>query len=155
MADARTFSASFSVRIDTRRVRFELAEAPDLGGPEGLYRVRVDRRWLDDADGRPRFFDRTQLAALVTDAALGDLPGLRGDEPAPDLPVRTRVSVRRWRDGEPYCEGGWTVAPPVRAHRGPQGGPHDGAWLVPVTAYGRGVVYVPVSDCVWRQTWDR
>ena len=144
MADARTFSASFSVRIDTRRVRFELAEAPAHGGPEGLYRVRVDRRWLDDADGRPRFFDRAQLAALVVDSALC---ALAEPEPAPDLPERTRVSVRRLRDGEPYFEGGWTVAPPVRAH----GGPQDGAWLVPVTAYSQGVVYVPITACVWRR----
>lgn len=158
----RHFCASFSVRIGTRRVRFELAPAPEHGGPEGFFRVRADRRWCDDAEGRPRFLERGQVAALVVDAALGVLPDPAMD-PAPVLPPRTRVSVNWELDGIPHSECGWTVAPPVRAaggsgpQTGPcsgwdgtQGDPADGLWLVPVVMYGKGVVYVPVTACIWR-----
>lgn len=61
MSDKRKFEASFSVKVDTQRVRFELSPAALHNGPIGLYRVRVGRRWLDTPDGLPRFMDREQI----------------------------------------------------------------------------------------------
>lgn len=135
----RTFCASFSVRIDTRRVRFELAPAPEYGGPEGTFRVRVDRRWHDSPDGEPWFFDRAQLAGLVAGATLGVLPE---PAPMPEIPVRSRVTVRQVRDGEPCHEGGWTVSPPVLAA--------SGRWVVAVNL-ADGTAFVPVDDCTFEK----
>ena len=50
--DKRKFSGSVSVRAGETRVRMELSPAPLHGGPEGCYRVRLARRWLDTDDGR-------------------------------------------------------------------------------------------------------
>ena len=83
--DNRKFIGSMSVRIDTRRVKLELSPAPPHGGPEGMYRVRVDRRWLDAEDGEPRFLDREGLARLAADMALN---ALEAPTPAPDIPCR-------------------------------------------------------------------
>ena len=78
MKDNRKFTGSMSVRIDTRRVKLELSPAPLHGGPEGMYRVRVDRRWLDAEDGKTRFMDRIEIANLAARIALCDL-----ETPAP------------------------------------------------------------------------
>lgn len=137
--DKRKFIASFSVRIDTRRARFELSPGPLHGGPEGSFRVRIDRRWHDGPDGGPIFLDRARLVDLVVGMALGDMP-----EPAQDpcIPRGTRVSVRFEKGGVNRVEGGFTVAPAVLAH--------DGRWVVPVTMYG-GTRYIPVEDIVARE----
>lgn len=132
--DKREFCGSFSVKVDTKRVAFELSPAPLYGGPEAFFRVRVARRWVDTAEGTPRFFDRTGLAALVVDAALGVLPE---PAPAPELPCPSRVSVRTWKDDMPYYEGTWTNTPPIRAY--------DGRWVVNVSLGGKRV-FVPVED---------
>lgn len=60
--DNRKFCASISVRNGEERAKLELSPAPLHGGPEGFYRVRLARRWLDTEDGAPRFFDRDGLA---------------------------------------------------------------------------------------------
>lgn len=158
--DKRKFCASFSVKIaqgglrppstpqsaaeqspaasySTSRIRFELSPAPLHGGPEGGYRVRVQRRWLNGKDGSPRFFDRTLLAAMLADVVLGtfgDLP------PAPDIPAKARVSVRLNRDGKEYYEGTWTTTPPILTF--------DGRWMVAVLLYGKGTVFVPCDDVI-------
>ena len=56
--DNRKFCASIYVRNGEQRVKLELSPASQHGGPEGFYRVRVERRWLNTEDGRPRWFDR-------------------------------------------------------------------------------------------------
>lgn len=132
--DKREFCGSISVRIDTRRVKLELSPAPLYGGPEGLFRVRVARRWVDTAEGKPRFLDRAGLAALVVDAALGVLSE---PVPAPDIPFPSRVSVRLWRGDVPYYEGTWTNTPPILDHAG--------RWVVNVSLDGKRV-FVPVED---------
>ena len=132
--DYRKFIGSMSVRIDTRRVKLELSPAPPHGGPEGMYRVRVDRRWLDAEDGEPRFLDREGLARLAADMALN---ALEAPTPAPDIPCPSRVSVRTWKDDMPCYEGTWTNTPPIRAY--------DGRWVVNVSLGGKRV-FVPAED---------
>ena len=132
--DNRKFTGSMSVRIDTRRVKLELSPAPLHGGPEGMYRVRVDRRWLDAEDGQSRFLDRIGIANLAARIALCDL---ETPAPAPDMPCPSRVSVRVWKDDMPYFEGTWTNTPPIRAY--------DGRWVVNVSLGGKRV-FVPVED---------
>lgn len=139
MPDTRKFIASFSVRIDTRRVRFELAPAPDYGGPRGFCRVRAGRCWLNGPAGESLFFDRDRLARLIADAALGTLPK---PAPAPTIPPRSRVCVRLWQDDDWRQECGWTLAPAIQGV--------DGRWMVPVSLFD-GLTYVPVNDVFLRE----
>lgn len=132
--DKREFCGSFSVKVDTKRVAFELSPAPLYGGPDGFFRVRVARRWVTTAEGKPRFLDRAGVAALVVDAALGVLPE---PAPAPDIPFPSRVSVRLWRGDMPYYEGTWTNTPPILDHAG--------RWVINVSLEGKRV-FVPVED---------
>lgn len=134
--DNRKFRASISVRNGEERAKLELSPAPLYGGPGGFYRVRAARRWVDTADGKPRFFDRAGLAALVVDAALGVLPE---PAPAPDIPCPSRVSVRFWRDDMPFYAGTWTNTPPILDHAG--------RWMVNVSLGGKRV-FVPVEDII-------
>lgn len=134
--DKREFCGSFSVKVDTKRVAFELSPAALYGGAEGFFRVRMSRRWIDTAEGKPRFFDRAALAALVVDAALGGLPE---PAPAPDIPCPSRVTVRVWRDDMPFYAGTWTNTPPILDHAG--------RWVVNVSLGGKRV-FVPVEDVV-------
>lgn len=67
--DNRKFCASISVRNGEERAKLELSPAPLHGGPEGSYRVRLARRWLDTEDGAPRFFDRDGIARLAAELA--------------------------------------------------------------------------------------
>lgn len=129
----RKFSGSISVRIDTRRVKLELSPALLHGGPEGEYRVRVDRRWVME-DSSPRFFDREALAALVAETALATLPE---PSPVPDIPFPSRVIVRTWKEEIPYFEGAWTNTPPIRDY--------SGKWVVSVSLGGKRI-FVPVED---------
>lgn len=134
--DKRKFCASFSAKVDTKHVAFELSPAPLYGGPDGFFRVRIARRWVDTADGKPCFFDRAGLAALVVEAALGALPE---PAPAPDLPCPSRVTVRHWRNDMPYYEGTWTNTPPILDH--------TGHWVVNVSLSGKRV-FVPIEDVI-------
>lgn len=135
--DNRKFCASFSVKIGTKRSRFELSPAPLHGGPEGLYRVRINRRWLDDAQGKARFLNRSMLADILVEAALGSL---QPAPPMPDLPVKSRVSVRYWQSGMPMYAGVWTSTPPILAH--------DGRWMVAAFIFGKGMLFVPCDDVI-------
>lgn len=103
--DKRKFSGSVSVRAGETRVKMELSPAPLHGGPEGCYRVRLARRWLDTDDGRPRFFDQDGLARLAAQYAFCNL---EPPAPAPDIPYPSRVTVRREVDGWPHYYGTWT-----------------------------------------------
>lgn len=137
--DNRIFTGGFSVRMGTKRTRFELSPAEIHGGPEGLFRVRVDRRWHDGPEGEALFLDRDGLAHLVASAALGTVgaPAQR-----PSLRRGARVSVRIEDEGRARVEGGFTVGPFILAH--------DGRWMVPVTVYG-GTRYVAAEDIVAKE----
>lgn len=132
--DKRKFPHSFSVRIDTRRTRFELSPAEDHGGPEGAYRVRLARRWLDAPDGSHRYFQREALAGLIAEVAL---EGFAATPEAPDMPYPCRVSVCRWVDGLPRYIGTWTNSAPILDA--------SGRWMVNVSVDGTRL-FVPVED---------
>lgn len=129
--DKRKFTGSISVRTCGERVKLELSPASLHGGPEGFYRIRLARRWLDTEDGSPRFFDRDGIARLAAELALC---GLETPAPAPDIPINSRVSVRR-ADG--LYEGTWTNSEPILDYAG--------RWMVNVSLGGRRV-FVPVED---------
>lgn len=124
--DKRRFTASCLLRLDGRAVRVQLSPAELYGGPEGIWRVRVNRRWRDGRDGNPLFLDRAGLAALLADM-LG--AGQEKPVPRPDLPADARVAVTVWQGGEPQTCRGWTYSEPIRAD--------DGCWYVVVAAAGR------------------
>ena len=100
MKDNRHFIGSICVRIGTERTKLELSPASIHGGGDG-FRVRVNRRWLNAPEGGPLFVGPDRLGQLVADVALGGMPS---SEPEPDLPVKTRVSIRRETDG--VCDRG-------------------------------------------------
>lgn len=134
--DNRKFSGSVSIRLGAQRVKLELSPAELHGGAEGLFRVRVGRRWHDHQDGGPLYFDRSGLAefvaALVFDEQLPPLPE------APVLPRNTRVSAKFWHNDSPHWEAVWTSTPPIRGH--------DGRFYVGVMTYEAGFIFVPVDD---------
>lgn len=131
--DKRRFTGSVSIRAGETRFKAELSPAPLYGGPEGCYRIRLARRWLDTEDGAPRFFDRDGIARLAAELALC---GLETPPPAPDIPCNSRVSVRR-ADG--FYEGTWTNTEPILDYRG--------RWMICVSLNGQRV-FVPVGDVV-------
>ena len=134
--DKRTFCASFSVKHGEKRVLFELSPASLYGGPDGFFRVRVARRWLDTAEGSPCFFDRDALALLIADSALGAMPER---SPAPSVPCPSRVTVRVWEDDAPAYIGTWTNTEPIMDHAG--------RWMVNVSLNGKRV-FGPVEDII-------
>lgn len=128
MGDKRKISTSCLLRVGGRALRVQLSPAAIYGGPEGAYRVRVNRVWRNGHDGNPLFVDRGGLAALLSDlmAAVRD----QGQPaPRPQLPADARVSVTLWQDDEPVQASGWTYSTPIRAD--------DGLWYVVVSAGGR------------------
>lgn len=127
MPDKRKIIASCLLKVNGRAVRVQLSPAVIYGGPEGTFRVRVNRVWRNGHDGNPLFVDRTALAALLADALHG-VPLLGA--PAPDLPCDARVCVNI-RQGEDVCHKaeGWTYSAPIRAD--------DGQWYILVSAAGR------------------
>lgn len=134
--DNRKFIGSICVRIGTERTKLELSPASIHGGKDG-FRVRVNRRWLDAPEGGALFVGPDRLGQLVADVALGGMPV---PEPAPALPAKTRVSIRRETGGIIWHEGAWTISPPIRAY--------DGRWYVAVTTARKGIEFVPVSSVI-------
>ena len=131
--EKRQFCASVSVRHGEQRAKLELSPAEKHGGPEGFYRVRVSRRWLDMDNGEMRFVNRESLAVVVAEFALY---GLQKPAPAPGIPCGSRVSVRR-EDG--LFEGTWTNTEPILDYAG--------RWMVNVSLEGQRV-FVPVENII-------
>jgi len=139
--EKRKFTASISVRIDTQRIKIELCPAETYGGPQGFYRARAARRWIDGKDGQMLFFDRERLAALLAQVAFDGLdakPELEDAGAAPDIPRNSRVSVKFWHRSTPHTEGLRTSTPPIRAY--------DGHWYVGVFTHASGFLFVPAKD---------
>ena len=132
--DNRKFCASISVRNGEERAKLELSPAPLHGGPEGYYRVRLARRWLDTEGGTPRFFDRDGLACLAAELALC---GLETPAPRPHIPQDCRVTVRVWKDDFPQYYGTWTYSEPILDY--------SGRWLILVSVEGKRR-FVPCDD---------
>ena len=130
----KIFCGSIGVRFDTKRIKVELSPAENHGGPAGRYRVRVDRRWYDRADGRHLYLSPADVAALAAELAAG---GQIAQVSAPDLPVKTRVRVPRGIPGASPVWVGYTATEPILAA--------DGRWFVAVSMYG-GVEMHPVDN---------
>lgn len=139
MNDNRKFTTSFSVRMGTQRTRVELSDALLYGGPEGLYRVRINRRWHDCPDGSPRFMDRAAIAELVVDLSLGGLTPL---PPCPAYHPKARMSVRYMDDGVERCVQASPKSQPVRLY--------DGKVYVCVHTFDRGTWFAPWEDIIIR-----
>lgn len=137
--DNRKFIGSICVRIDTTYTKIELSPAASHGGEDG-FRVRVNRRWLDAPEGGVLFVGPDRLGQLIADVALGGMPV---PEPAPDLPAKTRVSIRRETDDVVWHDGAWTVSPPIRAY--------DGHWYVAASTSRGGIEFVPVDSIIRRE----
>jgi hypothetical protein len=129
--DNYNFIGSFSVKVCSKRVAFELSPAEEHGGTAGMVRVRKGRRWVDCPDGMPRFFDRTTLAELVAQEALGEF---RRPPQRPKMRAKQRVSVSTGDDSFSLC--GWTVTAPILAY--------DGQWKIAVSTVDGTEFY----DCV-------
>lgn len=138
MRDNRKFIGSICVRIGTERTKLELSPASIHGGGDG-FRVRVNRRWLDAPEGGALFVGPDRLSQLVADVALGGMPV---PEPAPALPAKTRVSIRRETDGIVWYDGAWTISPPIRAY--------DGRWYVAASLSRGSIEFVPVDSIIKR-----
>lgn len=141
MADGRRFVATVCVRHDTT-TRIELAPAQEYGGPDGRWRVRVDRRWHNLPDGTPGYLAASDVGALVASALGGEASVVPA---VPDLPRGTLVSAPAGPDGVGGERRELTriVTVPYLLH--------DGDWHVGVHLYGRGTVLVRASDLKVRQ----
>lgn len=135
--DNRQFLGSVSIRVEDTRSKLELSPAELHGGEEGLFRVRMKRRWLDSPEGKPLFFDKVRLAELIAGHVFADAVGTL-PATAPDIPRNTRVSVKFWHKDMPHHEGVFTSSPPYRGF--------DGRFYVWVMTYAAGFIAVPVED---------
>lgn len=127
--DPRRFPASCVLRVDGKPVRIQLSPAEIYGGPEGAWRVRVNKRWHDGVDGLPLYLDRAGLAEI-----LAGLLAAGPVEPAPCPGICANMRVRVWLPGDGELDVGepvmgWTYSEPILAH--------DGCWYVLVSAGGR------------------
>ena len=135
--DNRQFFGSVSIRVEDTRSKLELSPAELHGGEEGLFRVRIKRRWLDSPEGKPLFFDKVRLAEFIAGHVFADAVATL-PETAPDIPRNTRVSVKFWHKDMPHHEGVYTSSPPYRGF--------DGRFYVWVMTYAAGFIAVPVED---------
>jgi len=135
--DKREFCGSVSVRMEDIRRKLELSPAENYGGEEGLFRVRIGRRWIDTPEGAPLFFDRVRLADLLASHVFGEAVATM-PEAAPVLPRNTRVSVKFRHEGSPHQEATYTASPPWRGF--------NGRFFVWVMTYEAGFIAVPVED---------
>ena len=114
--EKREFCATVCVaRRGEKSVLIELSPAPIYGGPEGMFRIRIGRRWVNLPTGGKKFFTPESLA---TGPLLESLLGSAVTSPPAipfDLPKDTRVTVCKWgTDDMPRYYPGWTVMPPIQ-----------------------------------------
>lgn len=120
----------------------EFFPAVEWGGPQGLYRLRMGRKWLEGTHGTMRFLTVQEVAALLAYQVFG--VDLREAAPAPrpdHLPRKCPVSVRTGGTDEHPLHDVTRIsseAPVLGA---------DGRWYVAVHLYGRGTVLVPAEEC--------
>lgn len=135
--DNRVFIGSVSLRLEETRTKIDLSPAEEHGGEEGLFRVRIGRRWLDTPEGGKLFFDKIRLAELVAAHVFADVDATLPTA-APDIPCHSRVSVKFWHGGNPHSEAVYTATPFFRGF--------DGRFYVWVMTYEAGFICVPSKD---------
>lgn len=138
--NTRNFKGSISVRIGTNRTKLELSPAETHGGEPGLFRVRIDRRWLDTPEGDLLLFDRSALTEFILSQVLDEVKQLPATPP--ELPIKSRVSILYWHDDEPRRESNWTSTPPIRGY--------DGNFYVGVMTAVAGFMFIPVENVTRR-----
>lgn len=136
-SNKRNFTGSVSIRIEDTRTKIDLAPAEEYGGEEGIFRVRIGRRWLDSPDGHKLFFDKLRLAELVAGHVFADAVAMLPETP-PDIPRSSRVSIKFWHNNKFHSEGVFTSSPPYRGF--------DGRFYVWVMTYAAGFISVPVEN---------
>ena len=135
--DNRIFTGSVSIRVDDTRTKLDLSPAEDHGGEEGLFRVRLKRRWIDTPEGKPLFFDRARLGDFIAAHAFGEAVS-EAPAKAPDIPRGSRVTVKYWLRGDPHWEGTRTDTPPFRGY--------DGRFYIGLYTVDAGFMFAPVED---------
>ncbi|WP_034609312.1 hypothetical protein [Desulfovibrio aminophilus] len=126
----------YGAKLTLKFEMFPSEQWPD--GARGRYRVRLDRRWLDAADGGRLYLDAAGIGALLAERLGG--PKL-AEEAAPDLRPGQPVRVLNGRTAEgvgPLFDLTRVAGEPIRGF--------DGRWYVAVVLMGRGLVHVPASD---------
>lgn len=118
----------------------ELFPAPAWGGTPGLYRLRVDRAWLDGRRGAMRFYDLPGLWAVAQAYLLGQESPAEAPEP-PDMPRNALASVPNGSGGRDATRIGSEA--PFRGY--------DGRWYVACYIIGRGDVMIPCDDVILRR----
>jgi hypothetical protein len=114
------------------------------GGRPGLYRLRVNGKWL--SNGHKYVFHSLEGVQEAVGQVLGPLLGAEAEEaPRPDLPQGTAVKVPNGKriGDQPLYEITHTSTPPIQAR--------DGRWYVAVTRWGEGRVFVAVDDLVRKE----
>lgn len=132
----KTVCVWFRAKQEFRFELFASEQWPD--GAPGRYRVRLDRRWLDGADGGRLYLDAAGIGALLAERLGG--PKL-AEEAAPDLRPGQPVRVLNGRTAEgvgPLFDLTRVASAPIRGF--------DGRWYVAVVLMGRGLVHVPACD---------
>ncbi|HCG05548.1 MAG TPA: hypothetical protein DEV75_11895 [Desulfovibrio sp.] len=146
MAEHRKKCASVCVKngaIGSGTVEF--FPAAQWGGPQGLYRLRMGRKWLDaphGLHGTGRFLTVAEIAALLAYHIFGvDLRHAAPPPPPDHLPRKRLVAVRTGGTDEYPLHDVTRIASeaPVLGA--------DGRWYVAVHLYGRGTVLVPAEEC--------
>lgn len=145
MAEQRKKAGSLCVKNAQTgaSVTIELFPAPEWGGTAGLYRLRVNRAWLDGTRGAMRFFDLPGVWAVVGACLLGQVgqePPAEAPEP-PNMPRNALVSVPNGSSGRDATRIG-----SERPFRG-----YDGRWYVACYLMGRGDVMIPCDDVIVRR----
>lgn len=139
MAEKRKFTASICVKIDAitaQKIETFPSEQWDAS-VIGLFRLRINRRWLDLPEGGSAYFTRARIGELTAAMMVGGTlpePAMRPDLPrgsSVGVPCRTLAGVQLYeitRTGtEPICG-------------------HDGRWYVHVHLLGQGNKFVPVDS---------
>lgn len=142
MAEHRKKCASVCVKNGAKNGTLEFFPAEEWGGPQGQYRLRSGRKWLDGTHGGKRYVPVGEVAMMLAYLIFGvDLREM-APPPRPDhLSRNLRVAVRTGGTDEHPL---YTVtfihseAPVLGA---------DGHWYVAVYLYGRGIVLVPAEEC--------
>lgn len=128
MAEHRKFTHAICVKIGAKTdAKFECFPAEQWeDGPDGHFRVRLNRRWLNSPEGTGLYYSPESVARLVAGEAFGTVE----EYPVPDLPRGSWVRL----DGTQTR----TRTAPLRAW--------DGRWYVAVTLHGKGTVWVPTDE---------
>lgn len=137
MAEHRDFAVSICVKIDAKTVaKFEAFPATQWAfGRLGEFRVRRNRKWVGDSNGKKHFFTPQAIAQFVTKAAFGIEEACQ--PPRPNLPRRSWVLVSSY-ETKPIHQRVRTATDPIQGQ--------DGRWYVAIGLYGHGTVMVPVDE---------